>query len=122
MLGEFASLKLREQDLAEDYTKVKELIDAADLKPDTILSAPPAVNGEVVRVMDSLALLSVGRDDGVRIGHTLDVSRGTTYVGRLKVQRVDDNYSVAEMLDSYRRSTLRTGDRVDSKLLKSNVN
>lgn len=115
--GTLDSLAQREKSLAEDYTKAKELLDILGVKPDTILNAPPAVNGEVLAVdTGGLVEVSLGRDDGVRAGHTLEASRNGQYLGRLLVMTVRDDKSVASIVDAYRRGYIRAGDRVDSKL------
>lgn len=116
LYGDLQSLALREKELAEDYTKAKELLEILDVKPDTLLTAP-AVNGEVLAVDTSgLVEVSLGRDDGMRAGFTLDVHRDGQYLGRLLVKTVRDDKSVAQILDGYRRGYIRPGDRVDSKL------
>ena len=115
--SDLQSLAMRERDLADDYTKLKERMDILGIKPDTPLNAPPAVNGEVLAVdTGGLVEVSLGRDDGLREGFTLEVHRGQQYLGRLMVKTVRDDKSVAKILDGYRRGYIRPGDRVDSKL------
>jgi predicted nucleic acid-binding Zn-ribbon protein len=115
--GNLQSLATRERKLADDYTKLKERMDILDIRPDTLVSAPPQVNGEVLAVDGSgLVEISLGRDDGLREGFTLEVHRGEQYLGRLIVRSVRDNKSVAQILQSYQRGYIRPGDRVDSKL------
>ena len=114
--GEYASLALREKDLADDYTKAKELLESLGVGPDTMLNAP-ATNGEVIAVNTSgIVEVSLGRDDGLRGGHTLEVHRNGQYLGRLVVQTVRDDKSTAKILRSYQRGYIRVGDRVDTQL------
>ena len=115
--GVFQALQERESQLASDYTKAKEKLDILGIKPDTMLEAPPAVNGEVLKVAtNGLVEVSLGRDDGMREGFTLEVHRNGQYLGRLKVRTVRDDKSVAEILVGYQKGYIREGDRVDSKL------
>ncbi len=114
--GIYQSLAEREQQLAEDYTAAKEKLDILDIGPDTLLEAPP-VNGKVLAVAtDGLVEVSLGRDDGMREGFTLEVHRGGQYLGRLKLRKVRDDKSVAEILTGYQKGYIREGDRVDSRL------
>lgn len=115
--GTYQSLQERERKLASDYTSAKEKLDILGIKPDTLLEAPPAVNGQVLAVdTNGLVEVSLGRDDGMREGFTLEVQRNGQYLGRLKIRTVRDDKSVAEILTSYQKGYIRQGDRVDSKL------
>ncbi|GIX00035.1 MAG: hypothetical protein KatS3mg111_3367 [Pirellulaceae bacterium] len=115
--GAYQSLREREQQLAADYTMAKEKLDILGIKPETQLEAPPPVNGTVLAVAsDGLVEISLGRDDGIREGFTLEVHRDGQYLGRVKVRSVRDDKSVAEILTSYQRGYIRPGDRVDARL------
>ncbi|QDV22673.1 hypothetical protein [Aureliella helgolandensis] len=115
--GNYETLLARRDQLLNDFTAAKENLDILGIKPDTLLDGPPAVNGQVLAVDTSgMVEVSLGRDDGMREGFTLDVHRGGQYLGKLKVRTVRDNKSVAEILTGYQRGYIREGDRVDSKL------
>lgn len=115
--GHFQALQERERQLASNYTQAKEKLDILGIKPSTLLEAPPAVNGEVLAVAtNGLVEVSLGRDDGMREGFTLEVHRSGQYLGRVLVKRVEDDKSVAQILTSYQKGSIRQGDRVDSKL------
>lgn len=114
--GDFKTLVERERQLAMDYTSAKEKMDALDITPATQLEAP-RVNGQVLAVASNgMVEISLGRDDGLRAGFTLEVHRDGQYLGRVKVRRVEDDKSVAEILTSYQKGYIRAGDRIDSKL------
>ncbi|MCA9126785.1 MAG: hypothetical protein KDB22_06860 [Planctomycetales bacterium] len=103
--------------LSDSYTAAREKLETLGIKDDTLLDAPPPVNGEVLAVDTSgLVELSLGRDDGIRPGFTVEISRNGQYLGRAKVTTVKDDKSVAEMMTGYQRGYVRQGDRVDSKL------
>jgi hypothetical protein len=75
------------------------------------------VNGQVTAVStNGLVEVSLGRDDGMREGFTLEVHRNGQYLGRLLIKTVTDNKSVAEIMTGYQKGYVREGDRVDSKL------
>ncbi len=115
--GAKESLEDREAQLAELYTKAKEQLTILGINEDTLLDAPPAVNGQVLAVDTSgFVELSLGRDDGLREGFTLEVSRSGQYVGRVKIRTVRGDKSTAEILPGYQRGRILRGDRVDSKL------
>ncbi len=121
--GMFQSLDERRQQLASDYTSAKEKLDILNIKPTTLIEAPPAVNGQILAVSTSGSVeVSLGRDDGMREGFTLEVTRSGQYLGRLKLTTVAADKSVAQILTGHQRGFIREGDRVDSKLYSiSNV-
>lgn len=115
--GMHDTLNAQLAELSNDYTSARQNLDALGIKDNTLVDAPPAVNGEVVAVAtNGLVELSLGRDDGLREGFTLEVSRNGQYLGRVKVKTVRDDKSVAETVVGYQRGYIRKGDRVDSKL------
>ncbi len=106
----------RERALATQLSLATEKLEKLDIRPETLLTAP-AVNGKVTAVSTSgLVEVSLGRDDGMREGFTLEAHRNGQYLGRLKVKTVADNKSVAEIMTGYQKGYIRAGDTVDSKL------
>ncbi len=116
--GSLLALEERYATVATDYTSAKEKLDILGIKPDTKLDGlPPGVNGLVSAMSTNGRVeINLGRDDGVRVGHTLEVSRNFQYLGRIKILTVSDNSSVGEILPGYQKGYIREGDRVDSKL------
>ncbi len=116
--GTYDSLSARARQLAADHTAAREKLEILGISEDTLLQAPPAVNGQVLAVeTNGLVEVSLGRDDGLREGFTLEVHRNGEYMGRLKVRTVRDDKAIAEILVAYQKGNIRAGDRVDSKLL-----
>jgi predicted nucleic acid-binding Zn-ribbon protein len=114
--GDLNTLKRASADIARNYNAAKEKLNILGIAENTKLDGPPAVNGEITSISNNLVEVSVGKDDGIRIGHTLDVYRGGQYLGRLKVTRSEDDRAIAEVLPSYQKGMMRAGDRVDSRL------
>ncbi len=79
---------------------------------------PPAdLKGEILKVnSDQLVEISVGRDDGLREGHTLDVYRGGQYLGRIRIRRVADDKAVGQILSSFRKGYIQEGDKVAARI------
>jgi len=87
------------------------------VNPETPLDLAPEVKGEILVVGKSgLVEISLGTDDGLRPGLELDVTRGSQYLGRIKVRTADADKAVCEILESYRKGAIQPGDKVDSKL------
>jgi len=60
--------------------------------------------------------VSVGRDDGLRTGHQLDIFRNGSYLGRIEIRTIADDKAVGKILPSYRKGFIQAGDRVASKV------
>lgn len=116
--GNFDTLEARFAQATDDYTAAISQLEILGVDERTPLTAPPAgVNGQVLAVStNGMVETSLGRDDGMREGFTLDVTRGNQYLGRVRVTTVRDDKSVAEVLPGFRRGAILEGDRVDSKL------
>lgn len=121
-VNELKRLKARQVTLAADLAKAKEVLRHFNLTVDTpIDDTPPDVEGVVLATPGSnLVEVSIGSDDGIREGHTLQVYRISggvrTYLGRVTVVKTSPDKSVAKIDPNYRKGTIQKGDRVDSKL------
>jgi len=60
---------------------------------------PPAdLRGEVLAVnSNQLVEISLGRDDGLREGHTLEIYRGAQYLGRVQISKTQDDKSSSDL-------------------------
>lgn len=72
----------------------------------------PDVDGIVTAVAQDTLQISLGFDDGLREGHQLDVFRGATYLGRIKLLKIAPSTAVGEIIPEFRRGEIRKGDRV----------
>ena len=79
---------------------------------------PPAdLKGEVLEVSNSQrVVISLGRDDGLREGHRLEVYRGGQYLGRIEIKIIKDDQAVGQILASFRKGYIQAGDKVASKI------
>lgn len=86
--------------------------------PENPEDTPPSdVKGVVLAVAGSdLVEISLGTDDGLRVGHQLEVYRGNQYLGRIRIQRVSDDKAVGEVLPGYRRGFIQPSDTVAAKI------
>jgi chromosome segregation ATPase len=108
----------RQRDLLAQVSRMKVVLDRNNLTEFTpVVDIPPEVDGVVTAVSDrDLLEISIGSDDGLRVGHTLEVYRNNSYLGRVVVRRVEPDRAVVEILKEYRKGTVRKGDRVATKL------
>lgn len=76
----------------------------------------PTLDGAVTAVAAGSIEVSLGSDDGLQIGHTLEVYRGGEYIGRAVVKTVMPDHAVAEIVKAYARGVVQRGDKVTTRL------
>jgi len=115
--GTLRQLQEIQNQLAEQVSEYKKVLDAHDLTlADGDLRAP-TVDGLVTKVGKSdLIEISLGSDDGLREGHTLDVFRKGTYLGRVIVRHLQPDRAVGVIVKEFRRGLIKEGDRVATNL------
>jgi len=108
--GLVKGLKERNAQLLQQLARVKGA--AGEDSVDQIL-----VDGVVTAVNDKgLLEISIGSDDGVRVGTKLDVFRDATYVGRVEVLVTNPDRAVAKPIAEFMKSKPQVGDLVATKL------
>ena len=76
----------------------------------------PTLDGDVIAVAAGSIQVSLGSDDGLQVGHTLEVYRGGEYIGRAVVKTVMPDHAVAEIVKAYARGVVQRGDKVTTRL------
>jgi hypothetical protein len=102
----------------QQIAKMKMVMDVNNLTVDSLVShIPPKVEGVVLEVSDKdLIEISIGKDDGLKEGHTLEVYRGNTYIGRIMIRRTAPDRAVGQIIKELQRGQIKRGDRVSTKL------
>ena len=118
--GQAADLKARNEQLAGDVAKARLLL--SKLGPgitldDSPTGLPPMVRGEVLAVdKEDHAEISLGTDDGLRIGNMLELYRGDKYLGRMQVLEAEPHRAVGKILQELKQDVVRRGDQVATRL------
>ena len=116
--GEIKRLEERRMQLAEQVAAQKKVLTANNLTQYTPVDhIPPSIRGKVVAVSGSnLVEVDLGSDDGLRIGHTLDIFRGNQYLGRVEILTTRTDKSVGRVLPDYKKGVIQEGDNVATRL------
>jgi predicted nucleic acid-binding Zn-ribbon protein len=78
---------------------------------------PSDLKGEVLSVgSNQSVVVSVGKDDGLREGHYLEIFRSGQYLGRIQIRKVEDDKAIGQILASFRKGYIQAGDKVASKV------
>ncbi len=117
--GQLATLKERNEQLATDVNNAKMLLKGAGTGVNIespVDASTVKVSGLIAAVSHTKVELSIGTDDGVRVGQQLDVYRGDKYVGRVKIIDTRPDNSVGAILTEYQQLPIQRGDNVASHL------
>jgi hypothetical protein len=102
---------------AQEISRMKIVLDRNGLTPDSLVAhIPPKVDGIVLDVSDKdLLEISIGSDDGLKVGHSLDVYRGNTYLGRIVIKKTNPDRAVGQVKRELQRGQIKKGDRVTTR-------
>ena len=111
-------LDRRNSQLVAQNADMERVMKANGLTVDSLVAhIPPPVEGIVMDVGASdLIEISIGHDDGLKIGHTLDVYRGNTYLGRIVIRKTAPDRAVGQVVKELKRGQIKKGDHVTTKL------
>lgn len=108
--------------LVAENAKAKSVLKKVGLTPDSPVGGPPKIEGVVrASTTDGLVEVSLGSDDGLMRGHTMEVFRlgdnpnSTKYLGRIEILSTKADISVGKVLPQYRRGTIEKDDRVATR-------
>jgi small-conductance mechanosensitive channel len=119
--GELDRLKGRNTQLAEQVAQQGLALQHNGIQLDT--AGPPPVEGVVLAATDDgLIEMSIGFDDGLQTGQSLQAYRlgadeaTTKYLGEVTVVRVEADRAVARVVPERRQGKIQVGDRVATRL------
>lgn len=107
----------RKAQLEKQVANARDLLKQGGLTLDSVpKDRVPQLDGDVVAVAENAIQVSIGSDDGLQVGHTLEVYRSGQYLGRAVVRAVKADHAVAELVREFRRGVVQRGDKVTTKL------
>lgn len=119
--GEYNATRERNEQLVKQVAGMSSVMNSKGIDPATDPGAVvPTVEGVVNQVRQTpgaqLVEVSIGSDDGLKTGNTLEVSRGDKYLGRLEVIETSPDKSVARVDRRYQQGAIQEGDRVATRI------
>jgi len=107
----------RKAQLEKQVANARLLLQQSGLSVDSLpRDSVPTVSGVVTAVADNSVEVSLGGDDGLQMGHELDVYRDDQYLGRVRVVNVKPDKAVAVVIREFVRGVIQRGDRVATRL------
>lgn len=112
-----AIVEERKAQLEKQLANARVLLKQSGLAIDSLpRDQVPTVDGVVTAVAEGALEVSLGGDDGLQMGHVLELYRDDIYLGRAVVKAVKPDRSVAVIVKEYAKGTVQRGDRVTTRL------
>lgn len=115
--GQLEQLQERYAQLVADLAdKTSRLREGAGATEDFV----PRVRGEITRTRradgNQYIEITVGADDGLKPGHTVEIFRGERYLGRAQILRTEPDRAVGQILRQFQQGQIQEGDNVATRL------
>lgn len=119
--GQLDSALERNQQLTSQVAGMTTVMQANGLDPATDPTAvKPRVDGVVSQVKRvagaQLIEITIGSDDGLKPGHTVEVFRDSKYLGRIEILKTSPDKSVGRVDRRFQQGQIQEGDRVATQL------
>lgn len=119
--GEYQSARERSEQLIKQVAGMTTVMREKGIDPATEPgSVVPTVEGVVSQIRRTagaqLVEVTIGADDGLKTGNTLEVSRGDKYLGRLEIIETSPDKSVARVDRRFQQGQIQEGDRVATRI------
>lgn len=119
--GQYESAREMSEQLTKQVAARGLVMESKGIDPNTDPSGVvPTVDGMVSQVRRSggaqFVEVTIGADDGLKAGNTLEVFRGAKYLGRLDVVSTSPDKSVGKVDRRFLQGQIQEGDRVATRL------
>jgi hypothetical protein len=119
--GEYNRTRERSEQLTKQVAGMTSVMREQGIDPATEPgSVVPNVEGIVNQVRRTagaqLIEVSIGADDGLKTGNTVEISRGGKYLGRLEIIETSPDKSVGRVDRRFQQGQIQEGDRVATRI------
>jgi hypothetical protein len=119
--AELESAEERKQQLTQQVANMTTVMRESGLNPTTDPNAVvPRVDGFVTQIRRSngsqFVEITIGADDGLKAGDTIEVYRGDKYLGRVEILRTSPDKAVGRIDRRFQQGQIQEGDRVATRL------
>ena len=119
--GELEILRAQNRQLTEDVARMSKLLRAEGLDPgrdpEHVMEPTDGLVAAVRRRgATRLIEITIGADDGLRTGHTVEVFRGAKYLGRAEIIRTAPDRAIGKIDRRFLQGQIQEGDRVATRL------
>jgi len=116
LTGDLEELKSRNGNLNELVAMQTKVLKRNGLTANDLTNEiPPRIEAIVMKSQDDFIVVSAGTDDGLRVGHMLDIFRGDRFIGKAVISNPEYNIAAARILPEFLQAVVLEGDIVTTK-------
>jgi hypothetical protein len=121
LTGRYETQRERYEQLTKEAAGMTHVMREQGLDPATEPGGVvPTVDGVVSQVRRAagaqLVEVTIGADDGLKAGNTVEVFRGSKYLGRVEILQTSPDKSVGRVDRRFQQGQIQEGDRVATRL------
>jgi hypothetical protein len=121
LTGQYENARERSEQLTKQVSGMTHVMREQGLDPATEPGAVvPTVDGLVSQVRRAagaqLVEVTIGADDGLKPGNTVEVFRGSKYLGRVEILQTSPDKSVGRVDRRFQQGRIEEGDRVATRI------
>jgi hypothetical protein len=121
LTGQYENARERSEQLTKQVSGMTHVMREQGLDPATEPGAVvPTVDGVVSQVRRAagaqLIEVTIGADDGLKTGNTVEVYRGSKYLGRVEILQTSPDKSVGRVDRRFQQGRIQEGDHVATRL------
>ena len=119
--GDYNAARERNDQLLKQNAGMTAVMQSKGIDPATDPNGVvPTVEGVVSKIErkagGQLVEITIGADDGLKTGNTLEVSRGAKYLGRVEIIQTSPDKAVGRVDRSFQQGQIQEGDRVATRI------
>jgi len=119
--GEYNTTLERNKQLTKQVAGKDVVMREKGIDPNTDPSSVvPTVEGKISKIErkagGQLVEITIGADDGLKVGNTLEVSRGAKYLGRVEIIQTSPDKSVGRVDRNFQQGQIQEDDRVATRI------
>ena len=115
--GEVKRLEERRIQLASQLASANLVLNRNGLHKDMPVDGlPPRLRGKVLAInRDNMVEVSLGSDDGLQAGHTLEIFRGSKYLGCVEILHATADRAVGKIIPGFKKGIIQKDDDVATR-------
>ena len=119
--GELNIVRAQNQAITRQVARMSKLLRAngidPGLDPDFLMEPSDGIVSAIRRKgATQLIEVTIGADDGLQAGHTVEVFRGSKYLGRAEIIQTSPDRAIGKLDRRFLRGQIQEGDRVATRL------
>ena len=119
--GEYNTARERNEQLTKQTAGMTLMMREKGMDPNADPgSVVPTVEGKISKIErkagGQLVEITIGADDGLKVGNTLEVSRGAKYLGRVEIIQTSPDKSVGRVDRKFQQGQIQEDDRVATRI------